>query len=403
MIDLIKLLFVLGCILILLWRKWNLGVVLLLASAAIGLLFGRSPLGLLKDAFDSAVSSTTLRLVGSVALILGLGALLKATARLDGLVHSLEALIPDSRIAMAIIPSLIGVLPMIGGAIFSAPMVEEIGNHLKADPAKKTYLNYWFRHVWEWILPTYPSLILASALLGVTPRDMALSQWPFTLVAIVFGFFLDILAIPRPEKRIANGLSRNGNLKLLFDSIWPILLVIVLSVLLNVDLLVTLVVTMLSLILVNRLGPGRTWKILKEGVSLKLVLIIMAVMFFRQVLGSTGAVEQIPGALTKAGMSSGVIIFCIPFLAGLLTGLNPGAVGISIPVVLPLLTAAGMNMGAVALVYAGGFIGVLASPLHLCLSLSRDYFKAEWGPIYRLLLPSLVSMVIVAVVLFLRG
>jgi len=37
---------------------------------------------------------------------------------------------------------------------------------------------------------------------------------------------------------------------------------------------------------------------------------------------------------------------------------------------------------------AGGFLGVMFSPVHLCLALTRVYFKAEWGPIYRLIAPS---------------
>ncbi|MBN1316436.1 MAG: hypothetical protein JXA42_13255, partial [Anaerolineales bacterium] len=80
MIDLIKLLVVLGGILVLLWKKWNLGVVLLLASAVIGLLFGHSPLALIQDVVDAVKSPITLRLTGAVILILALGAVLKATA-----------------------------------------------------------------------------------------------------------------------------------------------------------------------------------------------------------------------------------------------------------------------------------------------------------------------------------
>jgi hypothetical protein len=126
-------------------------------------------------------------------------------------------------------------------------------------------------------------------------------------------------------------------------------------------------------------------------------------MIFRQVLNSTGSVNHIPAALTEAGMPKPVVLFTIPLLAGLLTGLTPGALGISIPVVLPLLNAGGMSMGDVAMVYGGGFIGVLSSPLHLCLSLSRDYFKSEWGPIYRYLLPSVLALAATAIVLYLYG
>jgi hypothetical protein len=54
----------------------------------------------------------------------------------------------------------------------------------------------------------------------------------------------------------------------------------------------------------------------------------------------------------------------------------------------------------VALAYTGGFLGVLLSPLHLCFSLTRDYFGADWGPNYRWLAPSVAAVAAVTLVLF---
>jgi integral membrane protein (TIGR00529 family) len=401
MLDLIKLLVVLAAILFLLWRRWNLGIVLLLASVAIGVLFGRPAAGLVRDGFDAITNTTTLRLVSIVALILALGALLKATAKLEGMVHSLEVLFPDNRVTLAVVPALIGMLPMVGGAMFSAPMVDEIGDHLGVDNNRKTYVNYWFRHVWEWVLPTYPSLILAAALLEVSPRSLALAQWPITAMAIGAGIVVGLLPIERPAVRQTNGLDRKGNLRLLMVSIWPIILVLILSIALEIDLIISLVVTMVLLIAINRLAPGRVWQILRDGVSLSSVFLIVSVMVFRQVVDSTGAVEPIPGVFEAAGIPGPAILFFIPLLTGLLTGLAAGAFGISFPVILPLLAASDMNMGVVALAYTGGFLGVLLSPLHLCFSLSRDYFGAEWGPNYRWLAPSVTAVAIMSVILLL--
>lgn len=401
MIDLLKLLAVLAGILFLLWRKWNLGVVLVLASLVIGLLFGEPLLGLLRDGWLTISDSTTIRLVAIVTLILALGALLKATAQLDGLVRSLGELFPDARLTLAVLPMLIGMLPMVGGAMFSAPMVGEVGDRLSLDGERRTFVNYWFRHVWEWVLPVYPSFVLAAALVGLSPRTLAVAQWPLTAVAIVAGVLVGLVPIKGRAAPSTNPKGRNGSLLLLAQSIWPILLVIVLSVALHVDLILSLVVTITLLVLIAQLSVRRVWQILRQEVSLKLVLLILSVMLFRQVMESTGAVDSIPNALTNAGVPVPLILFSIPLLAGLLTGLAAGAFGISFPVILPLLTAGGMNLGAVALAYAGGFIGVLLSPLHLCYSLTREYFKAEWGGSYRLLIPATLTLVLTAVGIYL--
>jgi hypothetical protein len=84
------------------------------------------------------------------------------------------------------------------------------------------------------------------------------------------------------------------------------------------------------------------------------------------------------------------VAFGVPFIAGLLTGLVVAGFSIGFPVILPLVVADG---GAVppewaAWLMAGGFIGAMLSPVHLCLALTRVYFKAEWGPIYRRIAPA---------------
>jgi hypothetical protein len=38
--------------------------------------------------------------------------------------------------------------------------------------------------------------------------------------------------------------------------------------------------------------------------------------------------------------------------------------------------------------FTAGFIGVLLSPVHLCLVLTREYFKADLWGIYRKTIPS---------------
>jgi hypothetical protein len=45
--------------------------------------------------------------------------------------EALQALIPNGRIVMAALPALVGFLPMVGGAMFSAPMVNEVGDRMR--------------------------------------------------------------------------------------------------------------------------------------------------------------------------------------------------------------------------------------------------------------------------------
>ncbi len=124
MVDALKLLGILALIILLIRLKWNLGLVLLLASALTGLLFGRPIADLGRDVLSAAIDTTTLRLVAIVLLITYMGEILRTTLQLEGMVRSLGDLFLDRRWLLGLIPLLIGLLPMVRGAMFSAPMVE---------------------------------------------------------------------------------------------------------------------------------------------------------------------------------------------------------------------------------------------------------------------------------------
>jgi hypothetical protein len=96
-----------------------------------------------------------------------------------------------------------------------------------------------------------------------------------------------------------------------------------------------------------------------------------------------------------------LVAFTVPFIAGLLTGLASAAFSIGFPVVSPLLVSSAGTIAPswAAWLMAGGFLGVMLSPLHLCLALTRVYFRAEWGPIYRRMAPAVLSVALMAIVL----
>ena len=47
----------------------------------------------------------------------------------------------------------------------------------------------------------------------------------------------------------------------------------------------------------------------------------------------------------------------------------------------------------------GAFAGVLISPVHLCLALTREYFQAQWGRVYRSLIPLTAAIVLASIVI----
>jgi integral membrane protein (TIGR00529 family) len=392
-LDLLKLLGILALIIILLRFRWNLGLVLLLASVLTGLLFGRTPGDLVLDLVAAAIDPLTLRLVAIVLLITFMGEILRSTLQLEGLIRALGDLFVDRRWLLALMPMLIGLLPMVGGAMFSAPMVQEASQGLDVSRERRTFANYWFRHSLEPVFPLYPSLVVAAGLMGVPVQTLTVTQWPLFLAAMAGGILFGLLGIQRANTVDDAPPDRKDTLLLLLRSIWPILLILLLSVVLGADLILSLLVTIAVLIAVQRLGPRRLLDLAKR-MPFGTVPIIVGAMVFRYVLETSQAVEVASQALAGLGIPLPVIIFAVPMVAGLVTGLAAGAFAIGFPIVFSLCGADVMASSCGFLAFSGGFVGMMLSPIHLCLALTRVYFKAEWGGVYQRLVPSVLLMAI---------
>ncbi len=434
MVALLKLTFVFAGIVILLSRKWDLGLVLLLASVVVGILFAHPLFKIGQDMIFTVVDLPTLRLALEaenfadalailrtadvlslrlaliVVLIMALGELLRQTASTQRMVEALQELISNGRIVIAALPALIGFLPMIGGAMFSAPMVDEVGDRLGASREHKTFVNYWFRHIWEPILPLYPSVLLAAELLGLTTTQLAKAMWPLTAAAALGGLVFGLLGLPRRGKDDSPSNRHPPNLHtlaLLAKSIWPIILVITLAPILPVgekfSLIISLLVTITLMVATKHIPLRDLGTILRERIPWKTVIVIFGALIFRRVLENSGAVLAVSDELTDLHIPLAAVAFGVPFIAGLLTGLMAAGYSIGFPVILPLVLADGGNIAPTwaAWMMTGGLVGTMLSPIHLCLGLTRVYFKAEWGPIYRLIVPAALLMTATAAGMFL--
>jgi len=76
-------------------------------------------------------------------------------------------------------------------------------------PERRTFINYWFRHVWEYVIPTYPGFILATSLAGVSVRKFGWVNLPLTGVAIASGIVFGFWGVPKSEEHIPSN-PRSG-------------------------------------------------------------------------------------------------------------------------------------------------------------------------------------------------
>ncbi len=386
--DLLYLLLSFAVVIIMIRFKINVGISIFAGSVILGLLFRVSPAGLLRALYVSSTSWETVRLILIIVFIMALTSVFSQIGYLRDMETAIKELFPNAKYSLAMLPALIGLMPMPAGALVSAPMIEEVANRLNLNPEEETLINYWFRHVWEHSWPMYQAIIIASAVTGVSVREFSMKMFPLTLLMITVGYFLLI----RPVKDYG---SSEGNralgLKLLIKTTYPILIIIIISVVLGYDMVYGALIGFLSALVPHFMRVSKR-EVIKHALQPKIVFLLIAVMYFKYLLQSTGAVETLPRTILELNLPIVLVITTTPFLVGLMTGISFAYVGMTFPLLLPFFT----GFDKIALAYLSGYMGMLFSPVHLCLVFSAEYYKAELGRVYR-------KMLIPAVLLFVTG
>lgn len=402
MAGIIKLLGVVGLIVFLIRKKCNLGYIMIFASLLLGVLFRLKVKDIILNVVLAIIDSMTLKLFGIIILVFLLSGVLRKIESLRDIVDSLQKLVKDHRLILAFIPAFLGLIPMPAGAMFSAPMVNEVASRMNLQAEEKTFINYWFRHIWELIWPLYPSIILFSALLEVEIREIVKVQFPLTIAAFIIGLVWEQRNIKRNIIENTNRKDVFFNMKKLFLGTWPILLIVVFVLFVKLDFLISLSIVILSLILLNRykIKVKDIKDIIKSDLDLNILFLIAGIMIFKRMLEATCIIIIIPEFFTGLGIPPLVVLFIIPFFVGILTGISSATVGICFPVLLPFMVVQNeVNLNYAMLAFVGAYIGMMISPVHLCLVVTKDYFKADLAKIYKLLALPLSIIILFALIL----
>jgi len=173
----------------------------------------------------------------------------------------------------------------------------------------------------------------------------------------------------------------------------PILISLGLVVAFRVSPVIALAGGIMALFAAHRYSPARILKTLTASLSFKALLLVAGIMIFQEVLRATGALAGISAFFVASQLPVPLLVALIPFIAGLMTGLTVGYIGITFPLLLPLMGTPVPSLWLESLAFASGFAGVMLSPVHLCLVLTREFFGADTVQVYhRLVAPSLLVL-----------
>lgn len=383
MVELLKIGAVFFVILMLTFKKVSLWISLLIATLLLGLLFHLPIKTILMDLFTSALDSKTIHLMGALVAILLFSNLLKNTGRMNEILEGFRNILKDIRIVIAILPAMIGLMPIIGGALVSAPMVVEGSDELELSPERRTFINYWFRHLWEYTFPTFPPLILGATLVGIPVIKLGWINLPLTLTAIISGIIFGFWRVPK-SMRVKNS-STATSVWRLFKNLFPLVFALVMVIGFKVELAYAFGLTILGMVIFYRIDWRVFFKAFKESLTIGLLLVMIMVMGFKKVLESSQAVLSVSTILLSYGIPFWLIAILIPLLIGLMVGNSVATIGISFPILIPLFQNDPNFLNYMMLAFASGIGGHLLSPFHPCLVMTMDYFQADLKGVYRLI------------------
>jgi integral membrane protein (TIGR00529 family) len=343
-----------------------------------------------------------------VSLVIVLSVQMSKTHMVDRLVSSIRSRF-SPKASLGVIPAVIGLLPMPGGALFSAPLLDNFDDLEGINPQTKTSINYWFRHIWEYAWPLYPGIILACDIAGIELWQMLIFGLPMSASAVLFGtlYFL------RPVK--SGDLHNKQDHTFSLTPFVPVASVIVLYALIQVlapavgdinQYLPMVLALLTAIFMLQRMKPmpASDWfDIVRSRKLGTMVVIILMVRiygsFIEAELNGAPIVSTMAIQMQQFGIPTLPLIIALPFLTGMTMGVSLGFVGASLPVIIALLgpdPSFSLVISTLVFSYVTGFMGTMLSPLHVCMIVTSEYYKTDLMKSYRPIVLPAVSMILIA-------
>ena len=321
---------------------------------------------------------------------------LRKSGSLHGMVVTLRNIFSSNKVTLAFMPAFLGLLPSLGGARFSAPIVQEASEGIAVDDEQKSAINLWFRHIFEFSNPLMPGVILACGIANVSIGDLIDQVGWVTILCFVLGwiFLIIPLKITDLEKATNTQHDRTIDWKSLVLAFGPIVTSFLLIVAFNVQaaLAMGLVVVAFIPLYFWFKRPISVKSVFTESLDKKLFFNVICILYFIQLMTVIGTLDEIVSVFNNSSLPQAVIIACLSFIFGVMTGMGQGYIAIVMPIV-ALMAPGNIVLVGIAMVY--GMAGQMVTPTHLCILVTVEYFKCRlWKTIGKCGVLSLLMVLI---------
>ena len=344
----------------------------------------------------NVVDFNTLFLMVTSFTIAVLAELYTKTQLITAFNNSLILLLKKPSYVLSLIPAVLGLLPIAGGALFSAPVVKEVGKRLGLKDDRLVFLNVWFRHVLFMVFPLGQSLLITSIITGYNVIELAGIQAPIAVFMVLIGFIFIPRTAFQPIKHETIETKREF-LKSSLPLLVAIFLALILTKLIGIfGMPIGVFLGIITMFFVTKIPFKVFTEVVKSKTVLSLTLSAFLIMLLQHSILDTGAKEILSNFFVNYRVPFFLLLTIIP---GILSALTSSAIT-GIIMVVPLISSIhSLTLKEASILYVTSFLMYTISPTHLCLIYTAKYFNVEIKGSYRYFIPS-IALIIPFLVLY---
>ncbi len=367
--------FIISLIVILVVARRSLPLALFCGALVLGF-FTLPLISIIDNILYTLTDLSIILLALAMGVIPMIGGTMKQSGQMDDLVNNLRI---GRKGLMAASPAIMGLLPMPGGALLSAPILEKGGEGVADD--LKVAINNWFRHLFVMIYPLSSALIASAKMSDLSVYTADLYLLPTFAFALLIGYFFFV-------RKVHGSIPYSSSFSLV-KLLLPLAVILVAPFLdftikkifvLPVQEIATLIGVNTAFFLSWRLSPVplNMKNIAKKMKPWNFTFIILGMFIFLHIFKASNVAHLIASIPLRPAT------LCV--VAGFVLGVATGRVLLPASIIFPVYsTAASISPPVFAVIYTSIFFGYVISPVHPCVCVSLEYFKVPLRNFFKLL------------------
>lgn len=346
-----------------------------------------TPSKILLEIKSTLIDPSILLLGVAVGLIPLIGGVLEESGMMEALFKNLKL---RRKLFLIFGPAFLGMLPMPGGALLSAPLLLRAGEDIT--DKQYTAINVWFRHA---LILIYPlgALLVTSKMAGLYLYKALLYLIPGFVIMIVLGWIFLLRGIDgnlhTQHKIDLRALLTPIGIIITAPLIHLILMTLFPNILSEIPLIIGVSCSLILGLVLGKIKMKELLPLSRKMKPWKYFLIIIGMFLFLNIFQAS----NMSRIIAEIAFSKSFTIVLIAAFLGFVTGRVQMPFAIVLPIFYSRFGTDAMSYLVFALMFFSTYMGYIISPIHPCVSVSLEFFGSSLKDFYKkLTAPTLISL-----------